>query len=156
MCIYFYFSLSFSPWRILEDAGGAFAMGSIGGGLWHFVKGYRNSPRGDRLKGAFNSMKYRAPVLGGNFAVWGSMFSTFDCALIQIRQKEDPWNAIMSGALTGGFLAARGGLSMSLKSALIGGIFLALIEGAALGMSRLMAEQYRPPSNFNYGMSNPQ
>jgi import inner membrane translocase subunit TIM17 len=78
------------------------------------------------------------------------MFSTFDCALMQIRQKEDPWNAIMSGALTGGFLAARGGLSMSLRSALVGGIFLALIEGAALGMNRMFAEQYRPPQQMNY------
>lgn len=38
-----------SPWRILEDAGGAFAMGSIGGGIWHFVKGFRNSPRVSRV-----------------------------------------------------------------------------------------------------------
>jgi import inner membrane translocase subunit TIM17 len=44
----------------------------------------------------------------GNFAVWGGMFSTFDCALIGIRGKEDPFNAIASGFLTGGVLAARG------------------------------------------------
>lgn len=36
------------------------------------------------------------------------MFSTFDCAVKGYRQKEDPWNAIMSGFLTGGCLAARG------------------------------------------------
>jgi mitochondrial import inner membrane translocase subunit TIM17 len=35
----------FSPWRILEDAGGAFAMGGIGGSLWHGIKGFKNSPR---------------------------------------------------------------------------------------------------------------
>lgn len=33
------------PFRILEDAGGAFAMGAIGGSLWHFMKGYKNAPR---------------------------------------------------------------------------------------------------------------
>lgn len=38
-------SVSFSPWRILEDAGGAFAMGGIGGSLWHGIKGFKNSPR---------------------------------------------------------------------------------------------------------------
>lgn len=138
------------PWRILEDAGGAFSMGSIGGGLWHFVKGYRNSPIGDRFNGGFQAMKYRAPVLGGNFAVWGGMFSTFDCALMQIRKKEDPWNAIMSGALTGGFLAARGGIGMSIRSALFGGIFLALIEGAGVLLSRAFAEQYRVSQNVSY------
>lgn len=36
------------------------------------------------------------------------MFSTFDCAVKGYRQKEDPWNAILSGFLTGGCLAARG------------------------------------------------
>lgn len=34
-----------SPWVILNDFGGAFAMGAIGGGIWHGVKGARNSPR---------------------------------------------------------------------------------------------------------------
>jgi len=35
----------YSPWRILEDAGGAFAMGAIGGSLWHSIKGFKNSPK---------------------------------------------------------------------------------------------------------------
>lgn len=52
-------------------------------------------------------IKSRAPVTGGNFGVWGGMFSTFDCAIKGWRQKEDAWNAIASGFLTGGCLAAR-------------------------------------------------
>ena len=44
----------------------------------------------------------------GNFAVWGGMFSTFDCCLMYARGKEDPWNSIGSGALTGAVLMARG------------------------------------------------
>ena len=35
----------FSPWVILNDFGGAFAMGAVGGGIWHGIKGARNSPR---------------------------------------------------------------------------------------------------------------
>lgn len=35
------------------------------------------------------------------------MFSTFDCAVKGYRQKEDAWNAILSGFMTGGCLAAR-------------------------------------------------
>ncbi len=46
----------------------------------------------------------------GNFAIWGGMYSTFDCTLIAIRDKEDPWNSIGSGAMTGAVLAARGEL----------------------------------------------
>ena len=40
--------------------------------------------------------------------MWGGLFSTFDCSLVYLRKKEDPWNAIMSGAMTGGVLSARG------------------------------------------------
>lgn len=60
-------------------------------------------------------MKERSPIVGGNFAVWGGMFSTIDCSLVYLRQKEDPWNSIMSGALTGGILAARNGNLIKLK-----------------------------------------
>jgi len=34
-----------SPWVVLNDFGGAFAMGAIGGGIWHGIKGSRNSPK---------------------------------------------------------------------------------------------------------------
>lgn len=47
-------------------------------------------------------------VTAGNFAVWGGLFSTFDCCLMGLRGKEDPWNSIGSGAITGAVLAARG------------------------------------------------
>ena len=81
----------------------------------------------------------------GNFAVWSGLFNTFDCTLIQIRRKEDPWNAIAAGAMTGGCLAVRGGPRLIVQSAIIGGVFLALIEGVMIGMNRLFAEPYRPP-----------
>jgi len=41
------------------------------------------------------AIKARAPVLGGNFGVWGGLFSTFDCAVKGVRKKEDPYNASM-------------------------------------------------------------
>lgn len=34
------------PWRIVDDCGGAFTMGAIGGGLFQAVRGFRNSPSG--------------------------------------------------------------------------------------------------------------
>ncbi|EDV19670.1 uncharacterized protein TRIADDRAFT_33100 [Trichoplax adhaerens] len=132
------------PYRIIDDCGGAFSMGCIGGGVFSLVKGYRNSPPGKRLVGSITAIKTRAPVLGGNFAVWGGLFSTFDCCLIKLRNKEDPWNSIGSGALTGAVLAARGGLSSSLRSAAVGGILLALIEGVGIAITRMTAEQFKP------------
>ncbi|KAK9720071.1 translocase of the inner membrane [Basidiobolus ranarum] len=132
------------PWVILNDIGGAFVMGAVGGGIWHSVKGIKNSPKGERLTGALTSVKARAPVLGGNFAVWGGLFSTFDCAFKGIRQKEDPWNSILSGTLTGGVLAARGGFKAAATSAVVGGVLLAMIEGLGIAMTRMFAEQNRP------------
>jgi len=132
------------PWVILNDFGGAFAMGAIGGTAWHGIKGARNSPRGDRLIGSISAIKARAPVVGGNFGVWGGMFSTFDCAVKGVRQKEDPWNAIISGFMTGGCLAARGGPRAALGSAIGCGILLGVFEGVGILAQRMFAENTRP------------
>merc|ERR1712137_1268205 len=133
------------PHRILDDIGGAFAMGAIGGGVWHSVKGARNSVRGERLLGSALAVRARAPVIGGNFAVWGGLFSTFDCTFVWLRRKEDPWNSIASGALTGGVLAARGGWRAASRSAAVGGVLLAMIEGLNIFLTRMMAEPTAPP-----------
>ncbi|KAH8920548.1 mitochondrial import inner membrane translocase subunit [Atractiella rhizophila] len=132
------------PWVILNDFGGAFAMGAIGGTLWHGIKGARNSPRGDRAISSIAAIKARAPVVGGNFGVWGGMFSSFDCAIKGIRGKEDPWNAILSGFCTGGCLGIRGGPRAMLGSAISCGILLGVFEGVGVLASRLMAESTRP------------
>lgn len=136
------------PHRIVDDVGGAFGMGAIGGSIWHFIKGARNSPRGERFIGAIDAVKVRAPALGGSFAVWGGLFSTFDCVLQGIRRKEDPWNSITSGALTGGVLASRSGIRAAGKSAAVGGILLALIEGFSIALTRYASQQALTPEEL--------
>jgi import inner membrane translocase subunit TIM17 len=96
--------------------------------------------------GSVTSIKARSPIIAGNFAVWGGMFSTIDCTLVHFRKKEDPWNSIISGAATGGILAARNGVGAMAGSAIIGGVLLALIEGVGILFTRLSAEQFRNPS----------
>ncbi|KAI1946964.1 translocase of the inner membrane [Ophidiomyces ophidiicola] len=141
------------PWVALSDFGGAFCMGAIGGAVWHGVKGFRNSPYGERRIGAITAIKARAPVLGGNFGVWGGLFSTFDCAVKGIRKKEDPYNAIIAGFFTGGALAIRGGYKAARNSAIMCAVFLAVIEGVGIGFQRMMADNTRldlpppPPSD---------
>jgi mitochondrial import inner membrane translocase subunit TIM17 len=122
------------PWRIVDDVGGAFCMGCIGGGLWHTIKGARLAPPGatSRLQGSVSAVVARSPVLGGQFAVWGGLFACCDCTLTSLRQKEDPWNSIMSGAATGGVLAARAGPQAMASAAIVGGVLLALIEGMGI------------------------
>ncbi|KAI9769133.1 MAG: translocase of the inner membrane [Geoglossum simile] len=157
------------PWVALSDFGGAFSMGAIGGAVWHGVKGFRNSPYGERRIGAITAIKARAPVLGGNFGVWGGLFGTFDCAVKGIRKKEDPYNAsmyhyhsvqgrryrkgtvvliywgvlVIAGFFTGGALAVRGGLKAARNSAIGCACLLAVIEGVGIGFQRMMAENTR-------------
>ncbi len=123
-------------------------MGAIGGSIFQAIKGFRNSPAGfsHRLTGSMTAIKTKAPVIGGNFAVWGGLFSTIDCSLIKLRGKEDPWNAIASGAATGGILAARSGVGAMVGSAIIGGVLLAMIEGVGILFTRMTADQFRPLS----------
>lgn len=92
------------------------------------------------------------------------MFSTFDCAVKGWRQKEDAWNAIISGFMTGGCLAARsefllifalsiflismrrmsGGPKSALGSAIACGILLGVFEGVGVLLSRVFSEGTRP------------
>ncbi|XP_039739509.1 mitochondrial import inner membrane translocase subunit Tim17-A [Pteropus medius] len=138
------------PWRIVDDCGGAFAMGTIGGGIFQAIKGFRNSPVGvnHRLRGSLTAIKTRAPHLGGSFAVWGGLFSMIDCSMVQARGKEDPWNSITSGALTGAILAARNGPVAMVGSAAMGGILLALIEGAGILLTRFASAQFPSGPQF--------
>ncbi|KAL1552390.1 mitochondrial import inner membrane translocase subunit TIM17-2-like [Salvia divinorum] len=134
------------PDRILDDVGGAFGMGAVGGAAFHFLKGTYNSPKGERLIGGSQAVRMNAPRVGGSFAVWGGLFSTFDCTMVYMRQKEDPWNSIIAGAATGGFLQMRQGMGAASRSALFGGVLLALIEGAGIMLNKVMsAPQNLPP-----------
>jgi len=136
------------PWRIVDDVGGAFCMGAIGGGIWHSVRGARLAPAGGRFAGSLSAVQARSPVLGGQFAVWGGLFACCDCTLTAVRNKEDPWNSIISGAATGGILAARAGPRASASAALVGGVLLALIEGMGIMISRALSQA--PPTAEDY------
>lgn len=136
------------PWRIIDDVGGAFAMGSIGGSAFHVIKGSWNSTKGARLTGAMNAVSSRAPILGGQFAVWGGIFACCDCSLTAIRQKEDPWNSIVSGAATGGILAARAGPKAMTQAAVVGGVLLAMIEGMGIMFTKMMSPQLPSPEEM--------
>ncbi|EEF48171.1 mitochondrial import inner membrane translocase subunit TIM17-2 [Ricinus communis] len=133
------------PDRILDDIGGAFGMGAVGGSAFHFIKGIYNSPTGARLIGGTQAVRMNAPRVGGSFAVWGGLFSAFDCTMVYARQKEDPWNSIFAGAATGGFLSMRQGLGASARAALFGGILLGLIEGAGIMLNKVMSAQQNMP-----------
>jgi import inner membrane translocase subunit TIM17 len=125
------------PWRIVDDIGGAFSMGAVGGSVFHVIRGAKQAPTNTRMIGALNAVSARAPILGGQFAIWGGLFACCDCTLTALRQKEDPWNSIISGTLTGGILAVRAGPKAMASSAFFGGLILAMIEGVGIAMTNM-------------------
>ncbi len=79
--------------------------------------------------------------------MWGGLFSsTFDFTFLYLRQKEDPWNSISAGAVTGGFLSLRAGKKFGSRSAIFDGVLLALIEGAGIILDRVNHGSDEKPS----------
>lgn len=82
------------PYRIVDDVGGAFAMGCTAGCIWNLGKGtivwnsgMFRAPKSERLIGGFRLLSKRAPILGGSFALWGGIFSMTDCIITLARNK---------------------------------------------------------------------
>lgn len=131
------------PYRIVDDAGNAFIFGFVGGSIWHFFGGIRNAPSHKKIpEMVWARVATRVPILGGSFAVWGTVFSCCDCTIAYARKKEDPWNAISAGFFTGGILAARAGFKQMVKNAVVGGVILGLIEGVSIGVTRVLLPMY--------------
>ncbi|KAK1267718.1 Mitochondrial import inner membrane translocase subunit TIM17-2 [Acorus gramineus] len=123
------------PYCTVTDTGGGFGMGAIGGSIFHFLKGAHHSPRGERLRGATEAVRMNAPRIGGSFAVWCALFSTFDCSMVRLRQKEDLWNSVIAGAASAGLLQMRRGFGPTLRAAAGGAVLLALFEGSSIALN---------------------
>ncbi|KAI9428388.1 mitochondrial import inner membrane translocase subunit Tim17/22 [Lactarius indigo] len=115
------------PWVILNDFGGAFAMGCRA----------RNSPRGERLAGSISTIKSSCPCHWRQLGVWGGNVFYVDCA-------EDAWNAIISGVMTGGCLAHGSGPKAAFGSAVACGILLGVLKAWELLLGRVFSEGTRP------------
>lgn len=132
------------PYRIGDDIGSAYAMGLVGGSIFHSFNGFRNAAAGQKIRGMFREVRMRGPLTGVQFAAWGGMFSTIDCTMVALRKKEDPINSIVSGGLTGAFLAVRSGPKVMVGSAVLGAVILAMIEGVGLITARWMGSMLDP------------
>ena len=62
-----------------------------------------------------------------------------DCTLIGIRQKQDAFNQITAGAVTGGLLAFRAGARVAFKNAVFGGMIL----GAIVVVQKIMMKMHK-------------
>lgn len=126
------------PGRIIIDLGDGFSTGCALGAIWYFVKGSYYAVRRERIKGGLMLLRSRAPILGGSFCMWACIFSVSSCCMVYLRQREDPINSVIAGFTTGFVLAIRGGLRNACRSAVIGGLFLGIIEGIMV-----MHQQYQ-------------
>lgn len=80
------------PHRIIGDVGGAFGFGLAGGGVWHTVKGFRNSPKGQGANGALKAVMVRAfwifaeaaSVYGGGYSTLGYLLKQTTYAVVDI------------------------------------------------------------------------
>lgn len=126
--------------------------------MFQYLKGFRNSPSGlvRGLYGGLDSVKMRTPSIAGSFAVWGATFSSVDCAMVHYRQREDSWNSIVSGAATGGILAARNGVRAMANSAFVGCLVLAMIEGAGAAVATIYAADEQAQATGEAKESQPQ
>jgi mitochondrial import inner membrane translocase subunit TIM17 len=103
------------------------------------------APKHAKIHGSIAAVTARSPVLGGQFAVWGGLFACCDslAVIVLLRRygrKKILGTSIISGAVTGGVLAARAGPKQMASAALVGGVLLpALIEGMGIMFSRIMA-----------------
>ncbi|XWS26773.1 hypothetical protein CRYUN_Cryun26dG0059000 [Craigia yunnanensis] len=75
--------------------------------------------------GGSQAVRMNAPRVGGSFAVWGGRS-------LELRS-------------AGGFLQMRQGLGASARSALFGGVLLALIEGAGIMLNKVLSAQENMP-----------
>ena len=64
-----------------------YSPGLVGGTIWHAVGGFRNAPKSQRIAQSISRVRARVPMLGGSFAVWGTLFSCCDCTMVAIRKK---------------------------------------------------------------------
>ena len=85
-----------SPWVILNDFGGAFSMGAVGGGIWYGIKGARNSPR-VRCSIDLISRLVHTSLPGqysGRTSRWRSLLNKSPCARNRWELRCVGWNVL--------------------------------------------------------------
>jgi len=73
---------------------------------------------------------YRSSLsTGRNFALVGSIFSGTECCIEGLRAKNDAWNGVWGGCITGGILARNAGPQAAAVGCVGFAAFSAAIEG---------------------------
>ncbi|KAK3123452.1 hypothetical protein QOZ80_8AG0631180 [Eleusine coracana subsp. coracana] len=117
--------------RVIDVAGDGFLLGTAAGSSFHFVKGLAVSPvgGGGRLAGAVRAVHANAPCVAGMCGAYAAVYCASKSAVSIAHQRDDPWNAVAGGAMSGGLLNARRGASAAALSAALGATTVAAVLG---------------------------
>jgi mitochondrial import inner membrane translocase subunit TIM22 len=83
--------------------------GLPGSGLPNAAGSLSDLPIREQLKHGFKDMGRSAWSSAKNFGYIGAVFSGTECCIEGFRAKNDLWNGVAAGCLTGGWLARSGG-----------------------------------------------
>ncbi|CAI9777238.1 unnamed protein product [Fraxinus pennsylvanica] len=131
------------PWfdRLLDQTVDYFLVGIVGGSAFNMLKGMYNSPKGERLIRGLQAVRMNAPRFGSNCGIFGGLSSVLESFMIHVRQKDDPWNSVLSDATAVGLVKMHRGLGPTSHSALIFGSGMALLEGYLIVKNRVQSPQ---------------
>ena len=91
----------------VDRVGSGYGMGVLIGSASYFVQGAFYAPRRQRLIGGVKLARDKAPLFGGQLAVWCGCYM-FSSGLIRMyRGIDDKWNAVVGATLTGFLLTIR-------------------------------------------------
>nr|DAD42564.1 TPA_asm: hypothetical protein HUJ06_000794 [Nelumbo nucifera] len=85
-------------------------MGVVGSSFFHIIKDVYNSPKRRASNRRFSIRSHERSPYRWQLHRLGRFLSIFSCTMVYIQQKEDPWNSVITGATTSGFLQMRQGL----------------------------------------------
>ncbi|KAJ3276144.1 Mitochondrial import inner membrane translocase subunit tim22 [Borealophlyctis nickersoniae] len=103
------------PAKVVMSGAAGFALGGTFGMFMSSVdwgantEEFRNMKTKDQIKVTLKDMGSKSYSSAKNFMVVGAIFSGTECLIETYRAKNDIWNGVSAGCLTGGALAARAG-----------------------------------------------
>lgn len=78
-------------------------------GVWQNTDEMMKLKLKDQIKATYRDMKKRTMETGKNLAVVGAVFAGTECVIESYRGKNDIYNGVAAGCITGGALAAQAG-----------------------------------------------
>ncbi|KAL6878501.1 hypothetical protein ACP4OV_012671 [Aristida adscensionis] len=138
-----YDEIPYLRWRLVDDVGFGFVLGTSCGGALYFRSAARTSPHGGllALAAGANAARVNAPLIAGALAAYFGLRHTFASAMYLARGKDDRWNYVAGAGARAiwGLVSLPLGGRAAVASTLMGAAGAALLEGALFVFRSTMA-----------------